>query len=67
MVQWVGLQCVIMAFPGHTHFFLVRSVDKIPSILFKYSDCGTTPGSVKSIRELNMDTWLCDVLLVTAG
>ena len=21
MVKWVGLQCVIMLFPGHTHYF----------------------------------------------
>ena len=25
-VSWVGLQCVIVAFPGHTHFFPFKAV-----------------------------------------
>ena len=24
-VQWVGLQCVIVVFPDHTHFFIVSN------------------------------------------
>ena len=49
---------MIVAFPGHTHFFLIKSVVKIPSILLKYTDGGTTPGSVKSNRELNRDMYV---------
>ena len=26
-VQWVGLQSVIVAFPGHTHFLIVMFSD----------------------------------------
>ena len=25
MVSWVGLQCIIVALPGHTHFYFVMS------------------------------------------
>ena len=27
MVPWVGLQCVIVVFPDHTHLLLDRAVD----------------------------------------
>ena len=28
MVQWVGLWCVIVAFPGHTHLVFINSQNK---------------------------------------
>ena len=36
MVPWVGLQCVIVVFPGHTHlpFYLSKGVAKICVPLF---------------------------------
>ena len=36
-MMWVGLQCVIVAFPGHTHRDLGRSVESDCDIFWSYS------------------------------
>ena len=34
MVPWVGLQCVIVLFPDHTHFFLTDSQSSESNLKF---------------------------------